>query len=243
MSRSATNVLSGGRMIFRRLFAASISAALCGFVLLLAGADAAHARGHGHRNSGGDRPGHFDYYLVSLSWSPTFCELHPDEAQQCNHKGYGFVLHGVWPQNRNGTWPQHCSTDSTPDEQTITHAMAIMPSRHLVEHEWETHGSCSGLGAKAYFDLADDAFSRIAIPDALKAPKSDPGLSAADVIQAFEDKNPGLEDGMISVACRDGSELEEVRICVDKDNLSVKACGGRVRNSCKLGKLKIPATN
>ena len=61
------------------------------------------------------------------------------------------------------------------------------------------------------------------------------------MIKAFEDNNPGLEDGMISVACRDGNELEEIHICTDKDNLSVKSCGGRVRNSCRLGKLKIPA--
>ena len=228
-------------MIFRRLYAVSISAALCALILALAGTHTAYARGHGHRSGGGDRPGRFDYYLVSLSWSPTFCELHPNEAEQCNHKGYGFVLHGLWPQNRNGSWPQHCSTASAPDEATIARALAFMPSRHLVEHEWETHGSCSGLDAKAYFDLADDAFSRIKIPDALKAPKSDPGLSAADVIKAFEDNNPGLEDGMISVACRDGNELEEIHICTDKDNLSVKSCGGRVRNSCRLGKLKIPA--
>jgi len=229
--------------MIKRRFAASIPAMLCGLTLALAGADLAHARGHGHREGGGDRPGRFDYYLMSLSWSPSFCELHPDEQQQCNHKGYGFVLHGLWPQNRNGSWPQHCGTRSEPDEKTVERAMAIMPSRHLVEHEWETHGSCSGLDAKAYFDLADDAFSRIAVPDALKAPKSAPSLSAAEVIQAFEDKNPGLEDSMISVACRDGGELEEVRICLDKDNLSVKACGGRVRNTCKLGKLKIPAAN
>lgn len=46
---------------------------------------------------------------------------------------------------------------------------------------------------------------------------------------------------MVSVTCRDGAELEEVRICVDKDNLSVKSCGGRVRNACRVGKLRIPA--
>jgi ribonuclease I len=61
-------------------------------------------------------------------------------------------------------------------------------------------------------------------------------------VQGFADVNPGLDETMISVQCHDGSELEEVRICVDKDNLSVKACGGRVRSSCRYGKLKIPVT-
>ena len=207
--------------------------------LLVASAGSlAIAKSHGSTET---RPGHFDYYLVSLSWSPSYCALHPTDTQQCGSKGYGFVLHGLWPQNRNGSWPQHCRTDGAPDEKTIERMLAIMPSRHLIEHEWETHGACSGLDAKAYFDLADDAFSRIKVPKALVAPKTDPELSADDVVKAFEDVNPGLEDGMVSVTCRDGAELEEVRICVDKDNLSVKSCGGRVRNGCRAGKLRIPA--
>jgi len=151
------------------------------------------------------------------------------------------VLHGLWPQYRSGGWPQHCRSNDEPDEKTIERMLAIMPSRHLIEHEWETHGTCSGLDAKGYFALADDAFSRITIPKALVAPKSDPVMSADDIVKAFEDVNPGLEDGMVSVNCRDGAELEEVHICVDKDNLSVRSCGGRMRNACRLGKLKIPA--
>lgn len=219
--------------------APSIPAVLLGLVLAVFAASLVTARSHSHRED--TTRGRFDYYLISLSWSPSFCELHPDETQQCGSKGYGFVLHGLWPQNRNGSWPEHCHNDAAPDEKTIERTLAIMPSRHLIEHEWQTHGACTGLNAKAYFDLADDAFSRIKVPQALVAPKSDPTLSAADIIHAFSDANPGLDETMISVQCRDGSELEEVRICLDKDNLSVKACGGRVRNSCRYGKLKIPA--
>ncbi len=221
----------------RMTFFRSIGILLLALLVASAGS-LAIAKSHGSTET---RPGHFDYYLVSLSWSPSYCALHPTDTQQCGSKGYGFVLHGLWPQNRNGSWPQHCRSDAAPDEKTIERMLAIMPSRHLIEHEWETHGACSGLDAKAYFDLADDAFSRIKVPKALVAPKSDPELSADDVVKAFEDVNPGLEDGMISVTCRDGAELEEVRICVDKDNLSVKSCGGRVRNACRVGKLRIPA--
>lgn len=218
----------------------TIHAVLLALLCVMAAGSEVQAKGHGSRN-GESRPGRFDYYLVSLSWSPSYCALHPDEREQCGSKGFGFVLHGLWPQNRNGTWPQDCRSHAEPDEKTIERMLAIMPSRHLVEHEWQTHGTCSGVDPQAYFALADDAFSRIKIPAPLVAPKSDPQMSADDLIKAFEDINPGLEDGMISVACRDGGELEEVRICVDKDNLSVKACGGRVRNSCRLGKLRIPS--
>jgi ribonuclease T2 len=225
-----------GKFIFKSAFAM-----LFGVLLCFVAASLVDARGHGSR--GGDsRPGHFDYYLTSLSWSPSYCALHPDEPQQCGSKGYGFVLHGLWPQNRNGSWPEHCKANGAgPSEETIARTLAIMPSRHLIEHEWETHGACTGLDAKTYFDMADDAFSRIEIPRPLKTPKTPPSLSAAEIVQAFSDVNPGLDETMMTVECRNGSELEEVRICVDKDNLSVKACGGRVRNSCRVGKLTIPA--
>ena len=117
-----------------------------------------------------------------------------------------------------------------------------MPSRHLIEHEWQTHGSCTGLDPHSYFDLADHAFARIKIPSALAAPQSPPQLSAAGVVQAFIQANPGLNDNMISVDCHDGGELTEVRVCLNKDDLSPQTCGGRMRNTCRYGNLKIPAS-
>jgi len=210
-------------------------------LLLVVVSSIAVARSHGHRG-GDDSAGHFDYYLMSLSWSPSFCETHPDETDQCGSKGFGFVLHGLWPQNRNGSWPQNCGSSDTPDATTIAHTLAFMPSRHLIEHEWQTHGSCTGLDARAYFNLADRAFASVKVPPALTAPQSPPALSAADIVRDFIAANPGLNDGMISVACHDGSELTEVRVCLNKDTLTPQACGGRVRNTCRYGKLKIAAS-
>ncbi|MDR3388691.1 MAG: ribonuclease T2 [Rudaea sp.] len=207
-------------------------------VLVAAGAG---AHGHGNRDGGGDTPGRFDYYLMSLSWSPSFCETHQDQTEQCGSRGFGFVLHGLWPQNRNGSWPQNCSGGEKPDAATIARAMAFMPSRQLIEHEWQTHGACTGLDAEAYFALADRAFAAVKVPPALSAPQSPPDLSAADVVQAFIQVNPGLDQNMISIACHNGSELAEVRVCLNKDDLSPQACGGRVRNSCRYGALRIPA--
>lgn len=211
-------------------------------ILCLIAAAGASARGHGHRDRGGDAPGRFDYYLMSLSWSPSFCETHANETEQCSSKGFGFVLHGLWPQNRNGNWPQHCHTADEPDAATVARTLAFMPSRHLIEHEWQTHGSCTGLEPRGYFDLADRAFARIKVPAVLAAPQSPPQLSAAAVVQAFVQANPGLRDDMISVDCHDGSELTEVRVCLNKDDLSPQTCVGRMRNTCRYGNLKIPAS-
>ncbi len=212
-------------------------AVLIGLLALTATA-LASARGHGHHSA---EAGRFDYWLMSLSWSPSYCLTHPDDNVQCRRKGYGFVLHGLWPQYRNGFGPEHCATVVAPEEAVIQHALAFMPSRHLIEHEWETHGACSGLDPSGYFDLADRAFASVTIPPLLTTPRLPPSLSADAIVQAFAANNPGLGANMLSVVCRDGGTLTEVRVCLNRATLAPQACGGRVRNTCRAGSLTIPA--
>lgn len=207
--------------------------------VLLLGAAHADARS-GHR-SGSSGRGRFDYYLLSLSWSPSYCLTHRDNSDQCGGKGFGFVLHGLWPQNRNGRWLQYCGSRTAPDARTIDRTLAFMPSRRLIEHEWQAHGSCSGLGPREYFDAADRAFSAVAIPPALRTPRSPPALTAAEIQRAFSSANRGLAPSMVSVVCRNGGELSEVRVCLGRDSLAPQRCSGRVRNTCRSGKLRIPA--
>jgi len=39
-----------------------------------------------------------------------------------------------------------------------------MPARRLVYHEWDTHGTCSGLSQRAYFELVRKARETVTIP-------------------------------------------------------------------------------
>src|SRR6476659_3186155 len=58
-----------------------------------------------------NRPGQFDFYVLSLSWSPSFCEASGERGtppqQQCGARPYSFVVHGLWPQYENG-FPEFC---------------------------------------------------------------------------------------------------------------------------------------
>ena len=181
----------------------------------------------------------FDYYLASLSWSPTWCESNPEDREQCGRRGYGFILHGLWPQYESGNGPQDCRSSDRPNQQTISRTLAFMPSRRLIEHEWRTHGSCSGLSADAYFDLADRAFAAIRIPPSLTATTKPSAMTAEDVRSAFVDVNPGLRRDMLGVSCR-GHALAEVRICMDND-LQPRQCGRGVGMRCPRNtELRIP---
>src|ERR1700688_1282838 len=105
-------------------------------------------------------PGQFDFYLLNLSWSPEFCATHGD-SPECG-RNLGFVVHGLWPQDANGDYPQHCSDAPGPtNPQADTD---IMPTASLVEHEWQTHGTCSGLGANDYFREINQASAAVKVP-------------------------------------------------------------------------------
>ena len=184
-------------------------------------------------------PGDFDYWLIALSWSPTWCEFNPDNREQCGTRGFGFVLHGLWPQDQRGSGPQNCGSRQRVSERTIDRSMGFMPSRGLIIHEWRSHGSCTTLDPDDYFQLADRAFASVRVPQSLRAPRTPPQLSARDISSAFVDANPGLSSDAIQVACN-GNRLSEVRICADAD-LSARTCGKLSRSRCPGGILRIPS--
>ncbi|MGH8171691.1 MAG: ribonuclease T2 family protein, partial [Rhodanobacteraceae bacterium] len=201
-----------------------------GVVLAAIGIAAARGGGKSKSASGKVATGQYDYYVMALSWSPTYCQTHEDEEEQCGHKGYGFILHGLWPQYESGGGPEQCSSEDEPDRKTIANALAFMPSRRLINHEWRAHGACTGLGPAGYFGLADRAFAAVRIPPALTAPEKPVQMDANQLVAAFRSANPGLDEDMLSLHCSRG-DLVEVRICLDKD-LNPRDCGKRMQSRC-----------
>ncbi len=179
-----------------------------------------------HRSTAGD----FDYYLVSLSWSPAYCVAHPQDKRQCGDRGFGFVLHGLWPQKSNGGYPENCPVNSKPSAATVQKTLAFMPSERLINHEWTKHGTCTGLSADEYFVLADRAFAALQIPAGFQAPSTSRNVSTDKILNEFMSANPGLPAGSLALRCS-GGELEEVRFCVDTQ-LKPRSCGTGVRTQC-----------
>lgn len=183
----------------------------------------------------GDAAGRFDYYVLSLSWSPTFCALAGDATgeDQCDARhDFSFTLHGLWPQFEAG-WPSDCRTREADPTRAETRAMAdIMGSGGLAWYEWKKHGRCSGLSAPDYFAASRRAYRAITIPDVFRNLHEDVKLPASVVEDAFVDANPGLDRGMITVTCEVG-RIEEVRICLTKD-LAFRPCGADAARDCRM---------
>ncbi|WP_085584344.1 MULTISPECIES: ribonuclease T2 [unclassified Pseudomonas] len=181
--------------------------------------------------------GVFDYYLLTLSWSPTFCLTHKDDAQ-CSGKGYGFVLHGLWPQYAGGGWPESCPPVTTLSAAETAKGMTLFPTPKLLNHEWAKHGTCSGLGAMGYLDAADKAVAAVKIPEELQPFSKSYYFEAQEIADLFRKSNPGIPANGIAVICS-GPELSEVRVCMGKD-LQFGACGKGVKTQCRSGDIRVP---
>jgi ribonuclease T2 len=217
-----------------------VAVATCVAVVALSTvATIAQAR-HRHRNDHQGEAGVFDYYLLSLSWAPTYCLTHSDDGAECSNKGYGFVLHGLWPQYDAGGYPEKCQTDNQLSEEAVAKGRTIYPSPRLMAHEWQTHGTCSGLSALEYFRTADRATAAVKIPAQFEAPRSDLAFGAGQVLDLFRSANPGLPASSVTVACSRAT-VTEVRVCLTKD-LAVRSCGRGVRTTCPDVTLRIPAS-
>ncbi len=183
----------------------------------------------------GEPAGDFDYYVLSLSWTPSWCAETGDDrgSPQCDAgQGYGFAVHGLWPQYENG-WPSNCRTVARDPSRSMTNAMAdIMGSGGSAWYQWKKHGRCAGLPADAFFATLRAAYQRVNRPDVFRALKGSIALPASVVEAAFLEANPDMEADGISVTCKD-ARIQEVRICLTKD-LTPRACGADTVQDCPL---------
>ncbi|MGX1110336.1 MULTISPECIES: ribonuclease T2 [Bradyrhizobium] len=218
----------------------TISRFLISVAIILCGAVGASAQDR-RQNA----PGEFDFYVLSLSWSPSFCEAASERGNngrgtqaQCGGRPYSFVVHGLWPQYERG-FPEYCQRPSPRLARSIMSSMLdLMPAPGLIYNEWDKHGTCSGLGERAYFEAIRKARATVKIPEEFLQ-LSEPKTVAPDELEAaFIKVNPGLSNSAISVTC-DSKRLSEVRICLSKD-LQFRSCEEIDRRACRRDQVLMP---
>src|SRR6202171_1552814 len=105
-------------------------------------------------------PGEFDFYVLSLSWAPSFCEAASGRGRgggagspafgeaaserasggrsqvQCSERPFSFVVHVLWPQYEHG-FPNYCQRPSPRLDRNIMSSMLdLMPAPGLIFNEW-----------------------------------------------------------------------------------------------------------
>jgi ribonuclease T2 len=189
--------------------------------------------------------GEFDFYVLSLSWSPSFCESASERGRsgrnqqiQCGGRPYSFVVHGLWPQYERG-FPNYCLRPSPRLDRNIVSSMLdLMPAPGLIFNEWDKHGTCSGLSARAYFEAIRKARAAVRIPEEFLETTEARTIAPAALEEAFIKANPGLSEAAIAVTC-DNRRLSEVRICLSKD-LQFRACDEINRRACRRETVEMP---
>jgi ribonuclease T2 len=182
-----------------------------------------------------DVAGEFDYYVMALSWSPSWCALEGDARQspQCDaSEDHGWILHGLWPQYEDG-WPANCRTRFRAPSRSQTGDMAdIMGTSGLAWHQWNKHGVCSGLDSQDYYALSRLAYGKITRPEVFRRLDRSVTLPAAVVEQAFLEANPDLQADQITITCKQ-DYIQEARICLTRD-LEYRDCGRDVIRDCTM---------
>ncbi|WP_016949488.1 hypothetical protein [Anabaena sp. PCC 7108] len=163
-------------------------------------------------------PGKFDFYVLTLSWSPDHCARNGNrDPQQCSPgRKYGFVLHGLWPQYQKG-YPANCTTEKLP--QLVQQKFrGLFPSEKLYNHEWQKHGTCSGKKPLEYLTLSKQLKYSLVIPPAYNRPAKPFRTTVQDLKSAFIGSNKQFTANGIAPYCSDsGRFLQEVFFCYSKD--------------------------
>ena len=182
----------------------------------------------------GEKAGEFDYFVLSLSWSPNWCAYEGDarDSDQCDARhDHGWIMHGLWPQFHRG-FPSYCRTSERAPSRGMTADMAdIMGTSGLAWHQWNKHGVCTGLSASAYYALSREAYASVVRPPVFRKLDREVKLPAAVVEEAFLKANPEMEPDGITITCRDGF-IQEARICLSRD-LNPVPCGQDVVRDCR----------
>ncbi len=183
----------------------------------------------------GEKAGEFDYYVLALSWTPTWCALEGDArgSEQCDaSKDFGWTLHGLWPQFHQG-WPSYCNTIVRQPSRSMTNGMSdIMGTSGLAWHQWKKHGTCSGLSVRDYYALSREAYCKINRPALFRKLKEPVKVPAKVIEEAFLKENPSLKANTLTITCKQG-RIQEARVCFSKA-LDPVPCGRDTIKDCSM---------
>ena len=183
---------------------------------------------------------HFDYILLATQWPETFCE-----HNKCVHHKDRWLIHGAWPENNDGSYPQYCDRNSKFNHNAIKSIESEMVANwkslksgssndHFWSHEYTKHGTCAiecplMQNEFSYFKSTLDSFKRLHIEQWLAAGGVVPSTTQIYPLQAFHD---AIEKGFgykVQIQCtrsnhHDYPIIAQINFCLSKQDLSPFNC-------------------
>ena len=169
-------------------------------------------------------PGQFDYYVLNMAWAPAFCDamktLTPAERAAATgdeltcETPRAFVLHGLWTQNNDGTYPGYCA--ARPGPLHPERNLDMTPNMALLRHEWAKHGTCTTLSPETFFATARQAYTSITVPPQFQRRDHDTAMQPSEILGLFYRANPAFPQGSFVLSCSN-NQLTAVEACFNKD--------------------------
>jgi ribonuclease T2 len=107
-------------------------------------------------------------FVLAYTWTAGFCygETYPGCLDPQKYWKYNFTIHGLWPQYIDNGYPSYCTNEQFDPTIPENIGMDIMTQYwenvkseitdddydSFWEHEWDKHGTCSGLTQYQYFN-------------------------------------------------------------------------------------------
>ena len=187
-------------------------------------------------------PGNFDSYVLEQSWQPEFCHGHGAQYPGCNNVAPGaymaghLTLHGLWPQYaaaRSGsTYPFNCSSSEKFDPAALDKVRGGRAA--LIEywpnvksspsdwqsyegfwtHEWDKHGTCTGMSQRDYFEAALEQLQKLGTPAVITDNVGKAAVPKAKIQAAYGGSK------RVSLGCGGGQYLSAVATCWALDKAS-----------------------
>ncbi len=161
-----------------------------------------------------------------MTFQPEFCVHKHEKPEGCHHPRQiwnRLTIHGLWPNNNDGSYPQNCSNEKfdlsnlqpirEELEQKWPNIQAPSPNSEshvsFWEHEWSKHGTCSGLSQLDYFSHALKEL--VPTPSIVTdAEEQHARVKKDDLLEAYG----GAQ--LVALVCEKGY-LSEVRVCHQKE--------------------------
>jgi len=170
----------------------------------------------------------FDFYLMAMTAHPAFCADNAGRRECAGGNPRPLVIHGLWPERMEPrTYPHDCPVPALDLDPALSLELAdMMPGMAdgLHQHEWRTHGGCSGLDDDDYYRHALELARRVdGALGAILTTRAGGETTAGELRGIADMYSPGL-GRTLTFHCRTLREagsrrpyLIEVRQCVDND--------------------------
>ncbi|PJE80754.1 Ribonuclease I [invertebrate metagenome] len=177
-----------------------------------------------------NKPIPFDYFILSISWQPTFCKEQKNKPE-CQSSNTLFALHGLWPTTDKKPYPAYCQgqiakpfghyTTLPLDQELSKKLSSNMPGTqsYLDRHEWHKHGSCSGMDVKTYYTKSVNYFQWFSDSPVAKQLKSHKGkiVSSKQVKQWINQWSASQSISLHCIKQNNKTVLKEIRLYLKKE--------------------------